>query len=526
MSGTTSRSLATHDEFLQGRVRLLLTAFLWVTVVLLLFMVAEVVVTGRSEIGKAGFYLLLGTVAWIALGRSVIGETPRSALFVHAVEDFVAIGMAVAVALVVEQTPIGYRPELSLLLVYAVMLFGRAALVPSTATQTALLCAAYSIPLAIVSWRTYVGFESPGPGYPHQTSLGVTLFIEVWWFVISAVAVGVSRVIYGLRREVTEAQQLGQYMLERKIGEGGMGAVYQARHAMLRRPTAVKLINPEQTTEQAVARFEREVQLTAQLTHPHTITVFDYGRTETGIFYYAMELLDGATLAEIVAIDGPQPAGRVARVLTQVADALSEAHEIGLIHRDIKPANVMLTRQGSDLDAAKVLDFGLVRDLHAEGDAELTQENAIQGTPLYMAPETIAASGEAGAKSDLYGLGAVGYFLLTGEHVFSGATIVEVCSHHLHSTPVPPSERLGGAVPADLEQLVLSCLAKDPAERPATARELARRLSQCEGEPWTQEMAAAWWQETRGALQASRVRPDEVSETVSRTIRAADMAGR
>ena len=516
----TSSPSASQDAFLQARVRLLLDLLLAFGVVFFGFMVAEAAVTGIAEMGVPGFWLLGANTLVVAVGRALVGRTPRTVRFVRAVETGVLVVFCAIVALLMRTAPLGYRPELLLLLVYAVVVFGRAALVPSTTRQTIILCACFSVGVALVSWGTYVGFESPGPAYPKQTSQRVTVFTELWWLVISSVAVAVSRVIYGLRNEVSEARQLGQYTLERKLGEGGMGEVYRARHAMLRRPTAVKLISPEHTSEQALARFEREVQLTAELTHPNTITVFDYGRTEDGVFYYAMELLDGATLSEVVAVDGAQSAGRVTRVLSQVADALGEAHEVGLIHRDIKPANIMLTHQGSDRDAAKVLDFGLVRELRADGDAVLTQEDAIQGTPLYMAPETISKADGAGPRSDIYALGAVGYFLLTGEHVFTGETIVEVCAHHLHTDPVPPSERLGRPVPAHLERIILDCLSKDPDARPGQTKELLARLATCDDtRDWTSDHATQWWKIHGPAIQALREGKEQPG---SRTLLAAD----
>jgi serine/threonine-protein kinase len=317
-----------------------------------------------------------------------------------------------------------------------------------------------------------------------------------------------SHVIYGLRRQVRDAMRLGQYTLEEKLGEGGMGEVYRARHSRLRRSTAIKLLPASRSSEQAVARFESEVQLTAGLTHPNTITIFDYGRTEDGIFYYAMEYLRGATLEQVVDADGPQPPARVIKILEQAAGALEEAHTCGLIHRDIKPANIMLTRQGLDPDAVKVLDFGLVRPIEGQQDSHLTRDGDLVGTPLYMAPEIITMQEAAGPASDLYALGAVGYFLLTGSHVFAGATLIEMCSHHLHTTPEPLSVRLGRPVSEDLESLILQCLSKRPAERPASASTLIARLAECKDfDRWSAQDAESWWTRCRDALDRRQSAP-------------------
>jgi eukaryotic-like serine/threonine-protein kinase len=291
----------------------------------------------------------------------------------------------------------------------------------------------------------------------------------------------------------------------------------------LRRPTAIKLLPPDKFAAESVARFEREVQLTAVLTHPSTVRVFDFGRTPEGIFYYAMEYLEGATLAEVVAEGGPLPAGRVIHLLEQAASALIEAHAIGLIHRDVKPANMFLTEQGGVPDVVKLLDFGLVKQVSGAGglehsDVALTQEdNVLAGTPLYMAPEAFTAPDKVDARADLYALGAVGYFLVTGEEVFSGWTALEVCSQHLQAKPVPPSQRLGKPVAPDLERLILACLEKDPAQRPPGARAMRAALRACQDAGvWSEDDARRWLDEHGQALRArQRRRPVGNSVTVA-----------
>lgn len=346
----------------------------------------------------------------------------------------------------------------------------------------------------------------------------MTANAAVWWMLYTALATGITHVIYGLRRQVRDVKKLGEYTLEEKIGEGGMGVVYRAHHGMLRRPTAIKLLKAGKSNEAAIERFAREVRLTARLTHPNTVTIYDYGRTPEGLFYYAMELLEGADLREVVAVDGPQAPGRVVKVLSEVASALTEAHGVGLIHRDIKPANIILSFQGGMPDVAKVVDFGLVKELDREGigESELAKDHAITGTPQYMAPESITTPDQVDARSDLYALGAVGYFLLTGTHVFSAMTIVEICADHLHTEPEPPSARLGPsapAIPADLEALILECLQKDPTDRPQTAAALSLRLQELSSAgSWKRTDASAWWDEFRGALDERRGVPDALGE--------------
>jgi eukaryotic-like serine/threonine-protein kinase len=254
------------------------------------------------------------------------------------------------------------------------------------------------------------------------------------------------------------------------------------------------------------------VQLTARLTHPNTIRIFDYGRTPDGIFYYAMEYLDGADLSDVVELSGPMPAGRVIHILDQVAGALTEAHGIGLIHRDVKPANIYLTEQGGVPDVAKVLDFGLVKQVGPSDGRDstlpaLSHADSFTGTPLYMAPEAITTPDSVDARTDIYSLGAVGYFLLTGQEVFTGRNVMEICGHHLHSMPALPSQRLGKPVPVDLEQLILACLEKEPRQRPQDARSLQQALRSCrDSRTWTEEDARRWFDTHGDALRARQAR--------------------
>ncbi|MAT68650.1 MAG: serine/threonine protein kinase [Planctomycetaceae bacterium] len=300
----------------------------------------------------------------------------------------------------------------------------------------------------------------------------------------------VARLQRQAREAAIEAKQLGQYKLEDKLGEGAMGVVYKGRHAMLARPTAIKLLNAKDLSDTAIGRFEREVQITSNLNHPNTVAIYDYGRTPEGIFYYAMEFLDGIDLQQLVDRYGPQQPARVIYILRQICGSLYEAHSNGLVHRDIKPANIMLNRRGGEGDVVKVLDFGLVK---ARDDAH-PAEGGMAGTPLYMSPEAIQAPNSVDACSDIYAVGAVGYFLLTGQPVFEAHSFADLCQMHASEPPKPPSVRLGRPVPDDLENAILACLEKSRNKRPQTARELSQRLSRCaDATAWTLDDADAWW---------------------------------
>jgi serine/threonine protein kinase len=305
-------------------------------------------------------------------------------------------------------------------------------------------------------------------------------------------------------RSEMEDLRLGSYTLGEKIGEGGMGVVYKAQHAMLKRPTAVKLLPAERAAGRDLERFEREVQLTSTLTHPNTISVYDFGRTSEGSFYYAMEYLDGLDLQALVEKTGPQPPARVAHLLSQLCGALAEAHDVGLLHRDVKPANVFLCERGGMRDVVKVLDFGLIKEFGSRSDdTPQTETNAIVGTPMYLAPEAVTAPETMDGRSDLYAVGALGYFLLTGAPPFSGKTLIDVCCQHLHAAPMPPSARVASSIPAELEELIMSCLAKSPARRPADAATLQRALRPLAA-AWTQDVAARWWANRSAATSAPR----------------------
>lgn len=472
---------------------------------------------GDLALNRYSLSLLVAGAAFVALWLLLRGA-PRSARFVRGVELatlFIGTTAFSTMALFMDLTA---SPDMVVRSAVTYMLLVYAVYVPSTARHTLVIAGLMTVPLLgciFIAFRSWdPALHDPPAALWRRGQVGDMAYPAVIasafiWGIAVAMAAGFSQTIYGLRKAVRDIRRLGQYSLEEKLGEGGMGVVYRASHGMLRRPTAIKLLLPERAGAEALARFEREVQRTAMLSHPNTITVFDYGRTTDGVFYYAMELLEGASLDELVELDGPQPEERVIHLLEQAAASLAEAHRAGLIHRDIKPGNLLVVDRAGIPDLIKVVDFGLVKDIGVQSagaaskPVALTMANAITGTPLYLAPEMLSAPEQVDGRADLYALGAVGYWLLTGTQLFSARSVVEVCAHHLHSTPQPPSARLGAPVSPDLESLLLACLAKRPEERPASAEVLRQRLRSCaRAGAWTQARAAEWWATHRHQLRS------------------------
>jgi serine/threonine-protein kinase len=413
--------------------------------------------------------------------------------------------------------------ELTIMLATTYTLIGRSVLVPSSFARSFWISAAAVVPTVFFFARRGMPFV------PQASAATVRAFIIVstlWCVVAVCTAAYNSRQLYGLRERIREVGKLGQYTLEEKIGEGGMGVVYRAAHAMLRRPAAIKLLLPDRSGDKDLARFEREVQLTSRLSHPNTISIFDYGRSAEGVFYYVMEYLDGLDLQRIVEAQGALEPPRVVRILTQAASALAEAHALGLVHRDIKPANMILTERADEPDIVKVVDFGLVKTLESSPEeVAVTQVNTVIGTPMCLAPEAITTPEAVDARADLYSLGAVGYFILTGRQVFEARTIVEMCSKHLHDLPVPPSQRVDQPLPADLEGVIMKCLAKRPEDRPASAEALLGSLRACaDASRYDIARARAWWRDEAPRLRALSKRrhsPDAKATTM-----AIDLSGR
>ena len=320
-------------------------------------------------------------------------------------------------------------------------------------------------------------------------------------YICAGLAVIPSVVLSRLSHKVSRAREMGSYRLAGLIGKGGMGEVWHARHRLLARPAAIKLIRAERISagnldaeRLAVQRFRREAEAAASLRSPHTIQLYDFGQMDDSRFYLVMELLDGIDLESLVRRFGPQPPGRVIHLLRQVCLSLAEAHSAGLVHRDIKPSNLYLCHLGLEYDFVKVLDFGLVKHETACASAQtlVTGPELVAGTPAYMAPEFVTGEPIDG-RLDLYALGCVGYFLLTGLLVFDADSPVRMIGQHLRTEPVPPSTRSGRSIPEELDRVIVACLAKQPVRRPASAEALESRLAAIESAPWSQEEARAWW---------------------------------
>ncbi|MBX9653206.1 serine/threonine protein kinase [bacterium] len=334
--------------------------------------------------------------------------------------------------------------------------------------------------------------------------------------VVMAGLIGATQAATSMRQRAREAElkanKLGQYTLGEKLGEGGMGEVYKATHAMLRRPTAIKLLRA-QDSDQAVQRFEREVQITSQLTHPNTISIFDYGRTENGTFYYVMEYLAGLSLDRLVMQAGPLPEGRTIHLLRQICESLREAHLQGLIHRDIKPANIMICQRGGIYDFVKVLDFGLVKDVSSSQNVKLTAASTVTGTPQYLSPEAIQHPDHTDSRSDIYAVGAVGYFMLTGTPVFEGNKPLEVLQKHLTDPVELPSQRVKHPIASDIEQIIVRCLDKSREKRPYIDELLAELNSCKDAHTWGNEEADHWWNSQVGIMLPAASPPTDTGTT-------------
>jgi hypothetical protein len=453
---------------------------------------------------------LLALAAWLVCSRN----RQLSSRLLAAIDAILAISLCTTWALIGLDAAARDPVEFTIILAATYTLILRSVIVPSTFARTLWISTAAITPVLAFFILRGAPFSAQASAEERRTFV---VFSGLWCGVAVFTAAMQSRMLFGLRERIREIRKLGQYTLAEKIGEGGMGVVYRATHAFLRRPAAIKLLSAGRASPSDLARFEREVQLTSRLRHPNTISILDYGHSEDGTFYYVMEFIDGTDLERLIATDGPLDAPRVIHILAQASGALAEAHMLGLVHRDIKPANIMLTARMDEPDVVKVVDFGLVKTLSAaEEESAVTFVDALVGTPTCLAPEAITAPDSVDGRADIYALGVVGYFMLTGRRLFEGNTVVEICSKHLTETPTPPSVRLGRPVAADLEQVILGCLAKAREDRPATAQALRVALLACsDAARYDADAAREWWRENGERMRRSLPARDAHAATIA-----------
>ena len=497
-------------EQLQNRLNVYSKIMFWAFVALIVFLTLSYrfVLDHQPVLWKyvfSGSAILLMVMAFIWRSVLVRRKVTVEGLFAIDVAYAITIGLAfgTAAALQYDFPPAGYTS----LIFAGFNVFMRALVVPSSPRRTAIVSSISFFPVVVAG--VILGLtENQDPNLPPIAFIVGGVMLAAISIIIATTG---SDIIYSLRQEAHDAMQLGQYTTAELIGSGGMGQVYRATHRLLRRPTAVKLIRPELGADN-LDRFEREVQEMSQLTHPNTVQVYDYGRSSGGVFYYAMEYLGGIDLEQLVKKFGRQPASRVIPILAQVCGALQEAHERKLIHRDIKPANIILCERGGVPDVAKVVDFGLVKDFtHSTG----ASTQVVLGTVGYMAPEQLTEPDKVGPTADIYALGCVGYYLLTGKKVFEGKTDVDVCMQHITKEPAPPSQTGSIQIPGALDAAILTCLAKAPSARFESAAALAEALEAIPAEDdWSRDAARAWWREFRAQPPVQ-----EITEQKTMTVR-------
>jgi eukaryotic-like serine/threonine-protein kinase len=441
-------------------------------------------------IGATAASLLLSlSVAGIAWRRMLSASTILDVGLVYEVAQALCISLTFhEVPLRADAAPRGWSPVAVFILAYPLI-------VPATRGKTALatLAAAAMDPLGLV-----IAIAAGNPRPP--SGFLVPMFLPT--LLAAGVALVLSRLVHEMTVEAEKGHEMGSYHLEKLLGRGGMGEVWEASHRLLARSAAIKLIRAESFGSEGrelVRRFEREAKATAALRSPHTVDVYDFGTTADGTFYYVMELLDGFDVETLVSRFGPLPPERALHILIQACHSLAEAHQGGLIHRDVKPANIYVCRYGLDWDFVKVLDFGLVKNaqVSSEDGRPLTVAGMIAGTPGYMAPEMGLGNPDVDWRADIYALGCVGYWLLTGQQVFdAGPSPMQIIMDHIQKAPPAPSERTTRKIPQALDLVLLQCLRKDPNERPQTMAELAESLRKVPMEnPWTEERARHWWLE-------------------------------
>ena len=452
---------------------------------------------GQTALIVAGLLLSVAAAWWVNRMR----DNPLLAIDVGLAFEVVT---ALLIAFVTEWVP---RSDTNAVSWLCVLILLYPAIAPATPGKT--------LAAALASATTY--FVAIGFALFRGVAFHPTGYELIWLilpqYLCAFLAVVPATVIRGLGRQVRKARELGSYTLQERLGVGGMGEVYRGTHRLLARPAALKLITPAvlhsgraDSERIIIERFRREAEAAATLRSPHTIELYDFGVADDGTFYYVMELLEGLDLEKLTSRFGPVPPARAIHFLRQACESLGEAHVRGLVHRDIKPSNLFACRMGLEVDYVKVLDFGLVKNdpQSAPMQSRLTAVDSISGTPAFMAPEMIGDGDAVGPAADVYALGCVAHWLLTGKFVFQAPNATAMLLRHLQQQPDPPSATSPHAIPPELDALILECLAKEPSARPANAVELGRRLGACVvAEEWTDEMAQAWWAEHMTTLQVS-----------------------
>jgi serine/threonine-protein kinase len=509
------------------------------------------VASGARRIAPLGLLLAAVTVLFAVLDRSGIYSAQHNGsetetLWLFAVAGSIGLSLSVAWISYREMLPAEKLLDLALLyeVVEAFLLslnFHHVPLPSDTAprgwTGVAVWILAY--PLIIPNTRgktvaaTLAAALMDPLGFVINSSLGHRAISPSTWFqftttvMAAGVAIFVHRIVYQLTMEAGKGNEMGSYNLEVLLGRGGMGEVWRASHRLLARPSAIKLIRPDALggdSRDWLRRFEREARATANLHSPHTVDIYDYGSTEDGTFYYVMELLEGFDSETLITEFGPLPAERAVFLLTQACQSLAEAHQGGLIHRDVKPANIYVCRYGLEWDFVKLLDFGLVKTTGwtPEGGRDVTVAGLIAGTPGYMSPEIGSGSADVDWRADIYALGCVAYWLVTGQPVFDGTNPMQIVMSHIQKTPVPPSRRVSAKLPRELEDIILDCLRKDPNQRPQTMQELAQKLQAVPlDNPWTMERAREWWLANGARGQAAAGRKGKISSPMATPAAAA-----
>ncbi|MCC6272288.1 MAG: serine/threonine protein kinase [Deltaproteobacteria bacterium] len=500
LPGTAEEGSAEEAQILRQRLRLFFAIGL---IASLIAAVADALGYKRFEdIEWAGLIAYYSYILWAFPAVSLVGIALLSLRrwSVHGLHWIDFAFVAGYIFLITLSSSV-YSPTAPRVFAYSILLFAHAAIIPSRVWVQTMLGATISLGYPLGLWLVHDLYPevralwAARGGEEAFRSFVVTRFLDV--FLLSAISVLVTKTLYHFRTRLSRAQALGNYILKGELGSGGMGKVYRAKHAFLARPTAVKVLAPRhEDPKSALARFQQEVKLCCQLTHPNTITIFDFGEGANHTFFYAMELLEGMDLQRLVERFGPLPVGRALFLLRQIAGSLGEAHAMGIIHRDIKPSNIFLAQRGGLYDFVKVLDFGLAKEYRKGVRESIRELGVFSGTPRYTAPECLQGTAAIDARADIYMLGSLSYWLLTGHSPFEEDSDEALMKDHLVKPAAPPSKVAGDGIPPEMDELILRCLSKDPADRFQDIEEFNEALEKvrCDS-PWDFKVAKAWWRE-------------------------------